>query len=84
MSEHPAAKRHRRYAQAVDEAYARQEAEWQRHAREENAKGICEFSGYEFRTCILGVCDCGWEFLPDDEIDAAIAKVVTKAKEGKR
>lgn len=83
MSEHPAAKRHRVYAQAVDEAYAKQKAEWQRHAREENAKGLCEFSGYEFKQCILGVCDCGWEFLPDDEIDSAVAELVAKAREDK-
>ena len=52
-----------------------QERQWKQHATEENAKGLCEFSGYEFKQCILGICDCRLEFLPDDQIDSEVAKI---------
>lgn len=63
-----------------DADYQRQQEEWEAHARAENAAGRCEFSGYEFKQCALGVCDCGFAFVPDEQLDAAIAKVVDQAK----
>lgn len=57
-----------------------QEKQWKQYALECNAKGICEHSGYEFKECILCVCDCGWEFLEDDQIDFEVQELIKYAQ----
>jgi hypothetical protein len=57
-----------------------QEKQWKQYALECNAKGICEHSGYEFKECILCVCDCGWEFLDDDQIDFEVQELIKYAQ----
>jgi len=60
--------------------YEYQQQEWKKYTLECNAKGICEYSGYTFKECIPVVCDCGWEYLPDDQIDFEVNKLVEHAK----
>lgn len=54
----------------------KQEKQWKQYALECNAKGICEDSGYEFKECIVSVCDCGWEYLEDYHIDFEIQELI--------
>lgn len=61
--------------------YGEQERQWAKHKREMNAQGKCEHSGLELRRCITGICDCGWEYLPDDQISTEIGKLVIAARQ---
>ena len=65
------------HEKAVKEA-GRKYLEW---VRQQNAAGLCEDSGLPFKQCILGVCDCGLEFTPDEDIDGVVASLIEKARE---
>ena len=60
------------------EEAGRKYGEW---VRQQNAAGLCEDSGLPFKQCILGVCDCGLEFTPDEDIDRVVAGLVQQALE---
>lgn len=59
-----------------------QEKQWRQYALECNANGICEHSGYEFKECIVSVCDCGWEFMEDDQINFEVQALIKYAQAG--